>query len=90
VEWDKFWVDILRDIDICFIAFVHERYLVFLRRLKRGGPWVGKLFMLARRHCLLFRCLQPRRGNMVLKLRERPARLGLRALLVLEVVGEGS
>jgi hypothetical protein len=25
VEWDKFWVDILHDIDICFIAFVPAR-----------------------------------------------------------------
>jgi hypothetical protein len=46
VEWVKFWLDILCDIGIFFIAFVHERYLVFLRRLKCDGPRVGELFLL--------------------------------------------
>jgi hypothetical protein len=30
-------VNILHDIDICFIAIVHMNYLVFLRRLKHDG-----------------------------------------------------
>jgi hypothetical protein len=54
VEWDTFWDYILRYIDICFIAFVYKRYLVFLQRPKRSGPWVGKLFLLVQRYCLLF------------------------------------
>jgi hypothetical protein len=33
-----FSVNVLRDIGACFIAFVHMHYLVFLRRLKHGGP----------------------------------------------------
>jgi hypothetical protein len=41
VEWDKFWVNILGDIDICFIAFVYMRYLDFHRRLKHAHGWVS-------------------------------------------------
>jgi hypothetical protein len=33
------YVNILRDVNICFIAsFVHVNYLIFLGKLKRGGP----------------------------------------------------
>jgi hypothetical protein len=54
VEWDNFWVNILRDIDIYFIPFVHANYLVFFSKVEARGPWVGELFLLARRRCLLF------------------------------------
>jgi hypothetical protein len=40
MKWDNFWVDILHDIGIFFIAFVHAYYLVFLQRLKNGDQWV--------------------------------------------------
>jgi hypothetical protein len=43
VEWDNFWVNILRDIDIYFIPFVHANYLVFFfQRLKHAAHgWVS-------------------------------------------------
>jgi hypothetical protein len=30
VKWNEFSVNILRDIDVCFIALVHLYYFVFL------------------------------------------------------------
>jgi hypothetical protein len=82
-------VNILRDIDICFIALVYLNYLVLLRRLKHGGLWLRDLFLPTRRCHLLFRHLRLRRENGALSLHKTLARGGLHALLVLEVVGEG-
>jgi hypothetical protein len=39
----NFSMNILHDINICFIALVDVNYLVFLRRLKHGGPGLGEL-----------------------------------------------
>jgi hypothetical protein len=36
-------MNILGDISICFVALVYVNYLVFLRRLKHGGLWLGDL-----------------------------------------------
>jgi hypothetical protein len=59
-------VNILHDISICFIAFVYMDCLVFLRRLKREGPWLNELAQLLQRHPLLSRHLQLRRRDKVL------------------------
>jgi hypothetical protein len=43
------FMNILCDISICFIALVYMDCLVFLRRLKHGGPWLNELVWLLRR-----------------------------------------
>jgi hypothetical protein len=80
---------ILRDVNVCIIALVYMDYLVFLRRLKHGGPWLGKLSLSAQKHHLWPSHLCPRRKNKVVGLREKPALGMVRDWLVLEVVGEG-
>jgi hypothetical protein len=77
-------VNILRDIIICFIALVYVNYLVFLRRLKHSGLWLGDLALPTRK-----RHLRLRRKIMALRLRERLAHDRLHATLVLEVVDGG-
>jgi hypothetical protein len=42
-----FLMNILCDINICFIIVLYVNYLVFLLRLKHGGPWLGKLSLSA-------------------------------------------
>jgi hypothetical protein len=70
MKWNEFFsVNILHDIDICFIALVYMNYLVFLQRLKHGGLW-HDLFLPEQRHHLLFWHLRLRRDNMVLRLRK--------------------
>jgi hypothetical protein len=82
-------VNILHDIGICFIALVYLDYLVFLRRLKHDGLWLGDLFLPTQRRHLPFWHLRLRRENGALRLRKRLVHGGLRAPLVLEVAGEG-
>jgi hypothetical protein len=67
----SFSVNILCDIDICFITDIYMYYLVFLSRLKHGGPWLGELFLPAQRCRLLFLQLWLRREKMVLRLHGR-------------------
>jgi hypothetical protein len=81
-------MNILPDIDICFNALVHMYYLVFLRRLKHGGLWMGRLFLPTWRCHLLFWRLWPTRKDRVLRLRERLVCHGMSALVVLEVTVE--
>jgi hypothetical protein len=50
VEWGSKYI--LRDINVCFIALVYMDYLIFLQRLKHGGPWLGKLSLSAQRRHL--------------------------------------
>jgi hypothetical protein len=69
-------VNILHDIGICFISPVYEYYLVFLGRLKYGGPCLGKLFLFARGHRHLFRQLWLRRESVALRLHGRLVRGG--------------
>jgi hypothetical protein len=82
-------MNILGDISICFVALVYVNYLVFLRRLKHGGLWLGDLSLPPWRRHLLFRHLRLRRKNVSLRLCERLAHVGLRTPLVLEVVDGG-
>jgi hypothetical protein len=63
MKWNEISANILHDINICFIALVHVNYLVFLRRLKHGGPWLGELSLPAWRCHLLFRHLWLRKES---------------------------
>jgi hypothetical protein len=81
-------MNILRDIDICFISHVYMCYLVFVRGLKHDGPWLGKVFLPVRRRRLLFQRLRLRRENVALRLHKRLVCGGLHAPLVLEVTVE--
>jgi hypothetical protein len=78
----SFSVNILHDIKCLFYCIVYVDYLVFLRRLKHGGPWLDKLSLSTQRH------LCPRRENKAVGLREKLALGEVRVPLVLEVVGE--
>jgi hypothetical protein len=66
-------VNILHDINVCFIALVYVNYLFFLRRMKCGGPWLGMLSLLARRCHLRPEHPCPRRENEAVELHEKPA-----------------
>jgi hypothetical protein len=82
-------VNILCNIDICFIALVHVNYLVFLQRMKHVSLWLGNLFLPVLKRHLLFHHFRLRIENGALRLDKRLAHGGLRAPLVLEVAGEG-
>jgi hypothetical protein len=79
-------MNILRDINVCFIALVYIDYLIFLQRLKHGSPSLGKLSLSTH---LRPGHLCPRRESEVVGLREKPAHDKVRVLLVLEVTREG-
>jgi hypothetical protein len=81
-------MNILHDISICFISLVYLYCLIFVRSLKHDSAWLGKLFLPARRRCLLSRQFRLRRENMTLRLHGRLVRGGLCAPLVLEVTDE--
>jgi hypothetical protein len=57
------FVNILRDIGICFIVLIYMDCLVFLRSLKRGIPWLNELAHLLPRHPLLSGHLRLRRKD---------------------------
>jgi hypothetical protein len=62
MEW-VFSVNILHNINVCFVAPVHMDYLVFLQRLEHGGPWLVRLS--------LFRAEAPPLGRMPLSKKTR-------------------
>jgi hypothetical protein len=63
--------------------------LVFLRRLKRGGLWLGELIQLVHRHHLRSGRLRLIKKDEAVKLHKEPAFGGLRIQLMLEVTDEG-
>jgi hypothetical protein len=82
-------MNILHDINVCLIALIYMGCLVFVRRLEHGGPWLGKLSLLAQRRHFWPRHLCPRGDDRAVKLHERPAIGELTIWLVLEVMDTG-
>jgi hypothetical protein len=70
-------MNILHDIGICFIALVYMDCLVFLQRLKRGGPRLNELTRLLWRRPLQSKSLRLRRKDGVLGLCRKPVFGGL-------------
>jgi hypothetical protein len=66
-------VNILRNINVCLIALVYLSCLVFVQRLERGSPWLGKLSLSARWRHFRPRFICPRRVDGEVKLHERPS-----------------
>jgi hypothetical protein len=81
-------VNILHDINVCFIALVYVNYLVFLRRHKHDSPWLGQFSLLAPRRHLWPGHPSPRREREVVGLHEKPALGEVHVQLMLEVAGK--
>jgi hypothetical protein len=82
------FVNILHRI-FCFITLVYMDYLVFLRRLKHGDPWLGELSPLARLRHLLSERSRLRGRDEVLQFHIKLMLSGLHVQLVLGVADDG-
>jgi hypothetical protein len=63
-------------------------WIIFLRKLKHGSSWLGKLSLVAPRHHLRPEHPCPRREHEAVGLCEKPALNEVRVRLMLEATGE--